>query len=166
VQQGSPSAAGLLLTLYGVGSVLFGAWYGAREWKSPVASRYLALLVSITVLTLPLALAKTIPAALVLSVPAGLGFAALISCETYLIRGLAASGTETQAFNWSVAAIAIGFAAGSAAAGAVVEVAGVSEAVLLGVGVVALACGLAAASRRHIDVAEAPTPASQLSRTS
>ncbi len=156
VQQGSPSAAGLLLTVYGVGSVLFGTWYGARPWQWPVASRYLALLVLITLLTLPLALARTIPAALVLSVPAGLGFAALVSCETRLIGGLAPSGTETQAFNWSVAAIAAGFAAGSAAAGSVVEVAGVSEAVLLGVAAVALACGLAARSRRYLDVVEAP----------
>jgi predicted MFS family arabinose efflux permease len=156
VQQGSPGAAGLLLTVYGVGSVLFGVWYGAREWKWPVAARYLALLVLITVLTLPLALARTIPAALVLSVPAGLGFAALITCETRLIGSLAATGTEAQAFNWSVAAIAVGFAAGSAAAGSVVEVAGVSEAVLMGAGVVAVAAGLAARSRRYLAVAEPP----------
>jgi len=157
VQHGSPSAAGALLTVYGLGSLLFGVWYGAREWSWPPASRYVLLLILIAVLTLPLAFASTIPAALVLSLPAGLGFAALISCETRLIGGLAATGTEARAFNWSVAAIAAGFAAGSAAAGWVVEIAGVGEAVLLAVAVVALASGLAAGSRRHLHLIEAPT---------
>jgi MFS family permease len=157
VQQGSPSAAGMLLTVYGVGSLVFGVWYGSRDWRWPLASRYVVLLVLISVLTLPLAFARTIPAALALSLPAGLGFAALISCETHLIGGLAATGTKAQAFNWSVAAIAAGFAAGSAAAGWVVEVAGVTDAVLLGVTVVALASGLAAGSRRYLQAVEAPT---------
>jgi MFS family permease len=156
VQQGSPSAAGLLLTVYGTGSVLFGTWYGTREWKWSVAARYQALLLMITVLTLPLALAKTIPAGLALSLPAGLGFAALISCETALIRGLAAPGTETQAFNWSVAAIGAGFTAGSVAGGSAVETAGIGDAVLLGTAVVALAAALAVRSRHHMVVIEAP----------
>src|ERR1700754_3277202 len=41
---GSRPASGLLLSLWSVGSIVGGLWYGAREWRAPLTARYRALL--------------------------------------------------------------------------------------------------------------------------
>jgi predicted MFS family arabinose efflux permease len=123
---GSRSASGLLLALWSIGSICGGLWYGSQSWRSPLAARYRVLLASAVVLTAPLLVARSIPAGVICSLLAGLAIAPVFSCQYALVGRAANAGNETEAFTWVTAALVGGLAVGSAAAGAVIDAAGVS----------------------------------------
>jgi MFS family permease len=134
--EGSRAAAGPLLTMWAVGSVLGGLWYGSRGWRAPLQRRLLVLLGALAVGTAPLAFAGSIAvmAALLLT---GLALAPVATTEYALVERLAPAGTATEAYSWQIVATAVGFGAGSALAGVLVEHASVPWAL----GSAALACG-------------------------
>ena len=149
---GSRPAAGLLLALWSVGSITGGVWYGARTWRSPLASRYRLLLVLLVFCTAPLLAAHSVAAGAVFSLLAGVAIAPLFSCQYALIGRAARAGTETEAFTWSSGALIAGIAAGSAAGGAVIGPGGVSAPFLLACGAAALAATIATGFRTRLEV--------------
>ena len=122
---GSRPASGLLLALWSLGSMIGGLWYGARVWRSPLATRYQLLLVVMLVCTVPLIAARSIPAGMVCAVLAGLAIAPVFSCQYALVGRSVTPGSETEAFTWISAALIGGLAAGSAVGGAVIGPGGV-----------------------------------------
>jgi MFS family permease len=122
---GSRPASGLLLALWSVGSMCGGLWYGARVWRSPLATRYQLLLVVLLVCTAPLIAARSIPAGAVCSLLAGLAIAPVFSCQYALVGRSVTPGSETEAFTWVSAALIGGLAGGSAVGGAVIGPGGV-----------------------------------------
>lgn len=123
---GSRPAAGLLLALWSVGSMAGGLWYGARVWRSSLASRYRVLLMLAVLCTAPLIAARSLAAGVVCSLLAGLTIAPVFSCQYALVGRTVTPGSETYAFTWVSAALVGGLAAGSAVGGAVIGAAGVS----------------------------------------
>ncbi|MDO8210406.1 MFS transporter [Conexibacter sp. CPCC 206217] len=113
--------AGILLSLMAVGSVLGGVWYGARQWSSPVVSRFIVLHVVLALTTLPLLIANSIPLMGVMAVIAGLALAPSAAAAYLLIDHVAPPGTTTEATTWMMTANVAGAAAGAALAGIIVE---------------------------------------------
>jgi MFS family permease len=140
---GSRPASGLLLALWSVGSLAGGLWYGARVWRSPLASRYRLVLVLAILLNAPLIIARSIPAGVVCSLLAGATIAPMFSCQYALVGRTVTAGSETEAFTWVSAALIGGVAVGSALAGATVGPAGVSGPFLLALVASTLAAAIA-----------------------
>lgn len=120
---GSRAAAGALMALWAMGSGLGGLAYGAREHGSAPAARWVRLAVAFPLCSLPLALAPSIAVMTVLALIAGLYLAPLLAAANELIGHVAPPSALTEAFAWPITAIALGAAAGSASAGALVEAA-------------------------------------------
>ena len=151
--EGSRAAAGPLITLWSVGSVAGGLWYGSRSWRAPLERRMLILLGVLAVSAAPLAFAGSIAVMGALLVLTGVAIAPMATTEFALVERLAPAGTSTEAYSWLIVAGAVGFGAGSALAGVLVESASVPWAL----GSAALACGagflIALAARRKLGAA-------------
>jgi MFS family permease len=140
---GSRPASGLLLTLWSVGSMVGGLWYGSRVWRPTLVHRYRRLMVLAVALTAPLILARSVPAGVVGSLLAGLTIAPVFSCQYALVGRSATAGSANEAFTWVSSALIGGIALGSAVAGATVGPAGVSGPFLVACAASALAASLA-----------------------
>lgn len=149
---GSRSAAGLLLALWSLGSLVGGLWYGSRAWRISLPSRYRLLLIAGVACTAPLIVADSLIAGVACSLLAGMAIAPVFSCQYALVGQAVIPGTETEAFTWVSAALVAGLSAGSAAGGALVSAAGIGAPF-------AFACGaalLAAAGGRAVGLSRAP----------
>jgi MFS family permease len=137
--EGSRAAAGPLLTMWALGSVVGGLWYGSRSWRAPLERRLVVLLGILALGAAPLAFAGSIAVMAPLLLLTGLALAPVATTEYALVERLAPAGTSTEAYSWQIVAGAVGFGAGSAAAGVLVERASVPWAL----GSAALGCGAA-----------------------
>jgi MFS family permease len=149
-EEGSKSAVGLLLTVWAVGSVAGGLWYGARTWRAPVERRFLVLMALLALGSAPLALAPSITVMALLLVLTGLALAPLATTEYALVHRLAPAGTATEAYSWQTVANVVGAGAGSLIGGLLADKVGVEWA-LASAGI---ACGagflVALAGRRSL----------------
>lgn len=150
VSLGSASMAGVLLTVWSIGSMAGGLAYGVRTWSSELGHRLSALLLASAILILPLIWAGSLPSAIICALVAGLPTAAMLSCLNILVGREAPAGTMAEAFTWSLAALITGIAAGSAIAGQLVDSHGAGRAFLLGAVMTALASLIALASARSV----------------
>ena len=144
---GSRSAAGLLLALWSVGSMIGGLWFGSRAWRSSLSARYAVLLVAAVACTAPLIVAHSVAVGAVFSLLAGVTIAPVFSCQYALVGHAVAPGWETEAFTWVASALVGGIAAGSALGGALVSGAGFSAPFVLSCAATALAAAMAVALR-------------------
>ena len=146
-QHGSPEAAGPLIAIQAVASLVGGVWFGARRWNAPPDRLYV---VSMSLLALgfaPLVFAGSIAAMAALIVLAGLALAPSTAIEYLLVDRVSPPGTSTEAFGWVITATVAGAGAGEALTGAMVQGGHVRLGLLLALGG-ALAGALAAALGR------------------
>jgi MFS family permease len=130
VRSGSPAAGGVMLALLSVGSVVGGLYYGRRSWRRELSSRFLILYGMFSCALMPLTLAHTLPQVGALMVLSGLAVAPLFT-SAYLLVDRLVTGTRTaptEANTWVSTANNGGAAIGSAAAGALLESAGLAAA--------------------------------------
>ena len=149
-----PAAAGVLLAVWSVGSMLGGLVYGAAHLSAPHRRQLPLLVAALAVGTvLPLLVAGpvaggplTMGAALFAY---GLTIAPFSACNSVLLGEAAPAGTVTEAFAWSSSAIFGGAALGSALAGVLVERSGVPAALVVtaGAGALALVASVAGLAR-------------------
>jgi MFS family permease len=148
--EGSRAAAGPLFTVWALGSLLGGLWYGSVGWRAPLESRLLVLVGVLALAAAPLAFAGSITVMAALLLLTGLAIAPMATTEFALIERLAPAGMSTEAYSWQIVAGAVGFGLGTAISGALVERATVPWAL----GSAALSCGagllLALAGRRTL----------------
>jgi len=148
VHAGSRQAAGVMLGLVSLGGVVGGLVYGARRWRASIDVRYAALLLMLALLLIPLTLAHSLDAGIVLSFVGGLALTAALSCQNTLVGIAAPAGAVTEAFTWTTAAMFAGVAAGSTAAGALVDAAGTGAPFAAASAAVALAAAIAVPRQR------------------
>jgi MFS family permease len=151
----SHAAAGFLVGLWSIGSLLGGLVYGARSWRSSLTSRYPVLLLVLAVTTVPLTYASGLAASLPLSLLAGVGLAPMMACQYALVGAVAGLQTATEAFAWSNTALVAGVAAGNAIAGPLAQVGGITRAFELACLSFAGAWIVALLFRRRIEIAVA-----------
>lgn len=136
---GRESVYGWLMAALGLGALIGGGLYGARQWAG-APERRLRLLIGLLALGyLPLLLTPGVVPMTALAAVAGLFLAPAIACAFIVVDRHAPRGTVTEAFSWLVTTFGVGAAAGTAAAGPAVELSGTTA----GFGVAA-AAGFAA----------------------
>jgi MFS family permease len=148
--RGSAELGGLLLAAFAAGSTFGGLWYGARTSSKPLGRRWLELNVMLMLGLVPLVLAWSVPAMAASCVVAGLAVGPIVSSAWALLGEVAPVGQTTEANTWYEAAWVGGTALGAAAAGVVVEAAGVGAALVAPCAALAVAAALAASWRRTL----------------
>jgi MFS family permease len=148
--EGSRGAVGPLVTVWAIGSVIGGVWYGARTWSAPIEKRFVVLLALLALGSAPLPFAPSISAMAALLLLTGLALAPFATTEFALIDKLAPPGTATEAYSWQSVATVMGAGAGSFIAGVLAEEASVEWA--LATAGIACAAGflIAVAARRTL----------------
>jgi hypothetical protein len=147
---GSRATAGLLLALWGLGSMAGGLWYGTRRWVTPAERRFAVILSVLPLAMAPVGLAGS-PAALgVLLAVAGAPIAPAFTTAYTLVNRLAPPGAITEAFTMTTTAVVAGIALGNAAAGALVESIGPGWTVVAAAAVAGLAPATALGRRRSL----------------
>jgi len=132
-EMGMPGAAGTMIAVFALGSLVGGLYYGARIWPGTLASRLRAfvLLLGTTMLLLPFVPARLLLIGLTLMV-AGAFTGPMNISGFHLIDELAPEGQRTEAQAWTQASIYLGSALGGAMAGVVIDLAGTRTAMVVG----------------------------------
>lgn len=114
---GHKPLAGFILGTYALGSATGGLWYGSRQWRAPVETRFAVTLV-VTVLGVATFWAQpnliTLTCGLYLC---GLTIAPTLIAGFSLLEAQAKPGRRTEAMSWLSSGIGVGLAAGSSVVG-------------------------------------------------
>ncbi|MCD0483979.1 MFS transporter [Streptacidiphilus sp. ASG 303] len=123
-EAGRPGMSGTVYGVFAVGSMLAGVLYGAVPWRRPPHRRmpaaYLAMVLGCSALWALPDLTALAAGVLV----CGLTVAPNLITGYTLVESLVPAGAKTEAFTWLTGAIGLGLAAGSTAAGQLVDAVG------------------------------------------
>jgi len=147
-RHGSPEAAGPLIAIQAVASLVGGLWFGAQRWNRPPETLYVVSMSLLAVGFVPLVFAGSIAAMAVLIVLAGLALAPSTAIEYLLVDRVSPAGTSTEAFGWVITATVAGAGAGEAISGAMVQGGDVRRGLLLALGGALVSALVAALGRR------------------
>ncbi|MGX1371239.1 MFS family permease [Streptomyces canus] len=120
-EHGGDAVYGWLMAGIGLGALVGGTVYGARQWAGEPARRLRVLVGLLAVCYLPLTLMPGAVAMTLLMVLAGVFLAPVIACAFVLVDRHAPTGTVTEAFSWLVTTFTVGASVGTGLAGPVVE---------------------------------------------
>ncbi len=122
--RGVPAAAGVILALASVGSVLGVLAYGGRSWSLDAGRQFLVLLLlmagGLAGLS-ALVLYANVPLFAAAVVPAAAPMAPVIAANSVLVLRVAPTDRVAEAFTWASTALLGGISAGTAAGGTLVE---------------------------------------------
>jgi predicted MFS family arabinose efflux permease len=120
-EAGVPSAAGLVLALYAVGSLIAGLIFGALALRASLVRQFMVVVAALAVVTAPLPFLSSI-----WLVAIGL-FVAGIACSPVLISGMALverivpGARLTESMTWATSGIAVGIATATPLAGVIID---------------------------------------------
>ncbi|MGA4843003.1 MFS transporter [Streptomyces sp. G45] len=112
---------GAMVAGLGLGALVGGVVYGARQWAGVPERRLVVLVGLLAVFYVPLVLTPGAVAMVGLSTLAGVFLAPSLACAFVVVDRHAPRGTVTEAFSWLVTTFTVGTAVGTAAGGPVVE---------------------------------------------
>ncbi|MEU6059499.1 MFS transporter [Streptomyces sp. NPDC047097] len=118
---GREAVYGWLMAALGLGALVGGTLYGARQWAGPAERRLRVLVGLLAVCYLPLMLTPGTAAMTALAALSGVFLAPVLACAFVVVDRQAPRGTVTEAFSWLVTTFGVGAAGGSAVAGPMVE---------------------------------------------
>ncbi|MBC2903422.1 MFS transporter [Streptomyces cupreus] len=121
---GGDAVYGWLMAALGLGALLGGTVYGARQWAGEPGRRLTVLVALLAVCYLPLMLMPGAVAMVLLTVLSGVFLAPCIACAFVLVDRHAPRGTVTEAFSWLVTTFTVGASVGTGLTGPVVEAGG------------------------------------------
>ncbi|QHC28669.1 MFS transporter [Streptomyces sp. HF10] len=121
---GGDAVYGWLMAGLGLGALVGGSVYGARQWAGAPERRLRMLVALLAVCYLPLMLMPGAVAMVLLSVVSGVFLAPCIACAFILVDRHAPRGTVTEAFSWLVTTFTVGASVGTGLAGPVVQAGG------------------------------------------
>ncbi|MFI6692438.1 MFS transporter [Streptomyces sp. NPDC050433] len=124
--QGRESVYGYLMAALGLGALVGGLVYGARQWTGTPERRLLWITALLAVGYLPLMLTPGVVAMTALAALSGVFLAPALACAFIVVDRHAPRGTVTEAFSWLVTTFGVGAALGTGVAGPAVELAGTS----------------------------------------
>ena len=137
---GHKPLAGFILGTYALGSATGGLWYGSRQWRSPLQTRFAVTLV-LTVLGVATFWAQpnlvTLTCCIYLC---GLTIAPTLIAGFSLLEAQAKPGRLTEAMSWLSSGIGVGLAAGASVVGFILDAHGARVGYAF-----AAACGVASA---------------------
>jgi predicted MFS family arabinose efflux permease len=118
---GGDAVYGWLMAGIGLGALVGGSVYGARQWSGAPERRLRVLVALLAVCYLPLTLVPGPVAMTALTTLAGVFLAPCIACAFIIVDRHAPRGTVTEAFSWLVTTFTVGASVGTGLAGPVVE---------------------------------------------
>jgi MFS family permease len=130
-ERGSPGAAGLLVSLFALGSLVAALAYGARDWRTPPERRFAVAVAWLFLGTAPVLLSATVPLMALAVTLAGIAIAPAAIAATTLVEALVPRPALTEGFAWLSGATVVGGAAGASAAGWAADVYGARPAFLV-----------------------------------
>lgn len=113
--------AGLLLGLYGVGSVIGGLWFGTRRFAAPLPTQWAVTLGAVAVGMAALVVVPNVPLMVVALLVTGCTLAPALTVENALVARIAPAGMVNEAYTWVATVAFASSAAGSAIAGVAVD---------------------------------------------
>jgi MFS family permease len=149
---GHKPISGLILGAYALGSATGGLWYGSRTWQMPVARR---MAVTLTATVAGVCTFWAMPDLVLLTIViylCGMTIAPTLIAAFSLLEATALPGRSTEAMSWLSTGISIGVAAGSTAAGFILDAFGPRWGYIF-----AAACGAAAAALYLAGLALSPS---------
>ncbi|MET0765786.1 MAG: MFS transporter [Blastococcus sp.] len=160
-ETGHKALAGVLIAGLALGSMASGIGWGTVHWRLPLRHRLVAVLVLMTVLSIPLLLVPGIWLMVPFVVLAGVAVSPILISSFTLAEVLVPRAAVTEAFTWIGTALGLGVALGSSVAGKIVDVAGANTSFLVATVSAALAALVVALSQRvlHIPAEHAAAPA-------
>ena len=118
---GHKPLAGFILGTYALGSATGGLWYGSRQWRAPVETRFAVTLV-LTVLGVATFWAQPNLVTLTCGIyVCGLTIAPTLIAGFSLLEAQAKPGRRTEAMSWLSSGIGVGLAAGSSVVGFILD---------------------------------------------
>ncbi|MCZ0990068.1 MFS transporter [Streptomyces diastatochromogenes] len=121
---GGDAVYGWLMAALGLGALVGGSVYGARQWSGTPERRLRILVALLAVCYLPLLLMPGAVAMVLLTVVSGVFLAPCIACAFIIVDRHAPRGTVTEAFSWLVTTFTVGASVGTGLAGPVVQAGG------------------------------------------
>ncbi|SNR36984.1 MFS transporter [Blastococcus mobilis] len=160
-EMGAMSLSGVLIAGLAVGSMASGIGWGAVHWRLPLRQRLTAVLVLLTVLSIPLTLVRDVWLMVPFVVVAGVAVSPSLISSFTLAEVLVPRAAVTEAFTWIGTALGLGVAIGASVAGKLVDVHGANTAFLVATVAAAIAAVVVALFQRllHIPAEHASTPA-------
>jgi MFS family permease len=120
-QFGHKPLAGFILGTYALGSATGGLWYGSRQWRTPVATRFaLTLALTVTGVATFWAQPNLITLTCVIYL-CGLTIAPTLIAGFSLLEAQAQPGRRTEAMSWLSSGISVGVAVGASVVGFVID---------------------------------------------
>lgn len=145
-QRDAPGVSGLILSLWALGSMAGGLWFGARSWSIPLGRQMVVLPAIVVVALIPPLVASSLPVLAVVTAIGGASVAPMLIAAFSITERLVPPAQLTEGLTWTNSGLATGFALGTATAGVVVEAFGTTAgfAVAMGGGLLATLVGAAA----------------------
>ncbi|TXR56663.1 MFS transporter [Quadrisphaera setariae] len=151
-ERGAPAAAGLVLALYSVGSLLAGLVFGAVTWRGSLPRRFRLGAVGMAVLIAPVAASGSIPVLAATLFLSGLAISPTLISGNALVAHLVAPRQLTEGLAWVGTSLGLGVSLGAAVAGRIIDGPGSQPALLLPVAAAALAALVVVACSRALGV--------------
>ena len=160
-EEGAKSLSGVLIAGLAVGSMASGIGWGTVHWRMPLRHRLAAVLVLMTVCSLPLLFVTEVWVMVPFVVIAGIAVSPSLISSFTLAELLVPRAAVTEAFTWIGTALGLGVAIGASAAGKLVDVHGANTAFGVAVAAAAIAAVVVASYQRllHVPAEHAMTPA-------
>jgi MFS family permease len=160
-EAGHRSMAGVLVAGLAVGSMVSGIGWGTVDWRWPLRRRLAAILLALTLLTVPLVLVRDVWLMIPFVVLAGSAVSPSLISSFTLAELLVPRAVITEAFTWIGTALGLGVAVGGSIAGKIVDLYGANTAVLVATVATAAAAAVVGSCQRllHVPAEHAVTPA-------
>jgi predicted MFS family arabinose efflux permease len=158
---GARSMSGLLIAGLALGSMASGIGWGTVHWRMPLRHRLVAVLVLLTLFTIPLTLVGDVWVMVPFVVLAGVSLSPSLISSFTLAELLVHRSAVTEAFTWIGTALGLGVAVGASVAGKIVDVWGANMSFLVATVAAALAAVTVAVFQRllHVPAEHAAQPA-------
>jgi MFS family permease len=160
-QENAKSLSGVLIAGLALGSMASGIGWGTVHWRLPLRLRLVAVLVLLTVCSLPLLFVTDVWVMLPFVVLAGVAVSPSLISSFTLAEVLVPRAAVTEAFTWIGTALGLGVAIGASVAGKVVDVYGANAAFLVATVAAAVAAVVVGLFQRllHVPAEHAAEPA-------
>ena len=142
-EQGHPAAAGVVLALYSLGSLLAGLAYGLAHIRLALRRQFLlgCIAMGLTVVAMPFC--GSIPVLAAVAFVAGFAISPTLIAAITLVEDLVPARQLTEGLTWATTGISAGVAAGASIAGKVIDASGASDAYWVAAAFGWLAAGIA-----------------------
>jgi MFS family permease len=160
-EMGVKPMAGVLIAGLALGSMASGIGWGTVHWRLPLRRRLAAVLVLMTLLSIPLLLVPDVWLMVPFVVLAGVAVSPSLISSFTLAEVLVPRAAVTEAFTWIGTALGLGVAIGASVAGKIVDIAGANMSFLVATVAAAAAAVVVGLFQRllHVPAEHAAAPA-------